>query len=155
MKATCHDTCPQALMALRWTSQRCGDGSSSIKVAVITRTFLDRPQLTMLMREVVVEPYDPEYVAPTNDELMASFAIDSRYAAAESTGIHHWERAPWFADFKTVRLWPRRDMDLESSPTRLLRNEVLRANLLTREPSTISLGYSNADHITQHLVSIP
>jgi hypothetical protein len=72
-------------------------------VALITRTFLDRPRPPLLVREARVEVSDFEDVIPVKNELMDLLAAYGLRAPIAASGIFGWERAAWVADFKVGR----------------------------------------------------
>jgi len=63
------------------------DGSCSVTVALLTRTFLDRSRLALLIREAMIEVKNGIDMAPTNGELMSSFGHESLRTAVDATGV--------------------------------------------------------------------
>jgi hypothetical protein len=92
------------------------DGSCSVTAAVITRTFLDRPRLALLIREAMIEVKNGIGMAPTNDELTGSFGHDSLRTAVNAMGVPSWDGGPWVADFKAGRSDAREALMLSMLP---------------------------------------
>ncbi len=92
------------------------DGSYSVTVALITRTFLDRPRLALLVREAMIKVKNGIGMAPTNEELMGSLGRDSLRTAVNATGVSSLEGGPWLTDFKAGRSDAREALMLSMLP---------------------------------------
>ncbi len=77
--------------------------SSSRSVALITRTFLERPQLAFLVLEATIDAYDGQDRTLGSDKLMASFSTDSLHTAVRATGLPTYETQSWVVEFRDGR----------------------------------------------------
>lgn len=76
------------------------DRSCFVTVALLTRTFLNRSRLVLLIRKTIIEVKNRIDMAPTNGELMGSFGHKSLRTVVDATDVPSWEGGPWVTDFK-------------------------------------------------------